>query len=114
METNRQIIKTEFFKFVGVSSSGQSSYTLNIDKPCEVIFFCNREDGFAGAPNRTATINNSYILNAYNTPALTRLYPFELRLRCNLNEIDKTVYTIKITQPLTVNVICRFYENTNR
>ena len=106
----RQNIKTEFFKFIGTSPSGRSQFTLNIDKPCELIFFCNREDGFTGAPNRIAIINNAYILNAYNTPAGTRLYPYELRLRCNLNEIDATVYTLQIDQSLTVNVIARYYE----
>jgi hypothetical protein len=106
----KQLTKQEFFKF-GVPSGGERTFTLNIDKPCEVYFFCNSETGVPAGSNRTATINNSFILNGYNTPVATRLYPYELRLRCNLNEVDNTIYTIKITQPLTVTVICRYYED---
>jgi hypothetical protein len=107
----RQLIKTEFFKYVGNSPIGISSYTLNIDKPYEVIFLCNDESGLPSIPNTTAVINNSYILNAFNIPNIDRLYPYELRLRCNLNEIDKTIYTLKISFGLTVTVICRYYED---
>lgn len=111
MNGKKQATKVEFYKFTGNNPTGISTFTLNIDKPCEVYFFCNREDGFVAGPNRTAIINNSFILNGYNTPSATRLYPYDLRLRCNLNEYDATVYTLNISQPLTVTVQCRYYED---
>jgi hypothetical protein len=106
----RQGIKTEFYTFTGNNPAGPSQFNLVIDKPCEIIFFANRI-GAIGGPTRIVNINNNYLLNAFNCPEATRLYPYELRLRCNLGEVDTTIYQITVDLSITCTVIARFYEN---
>jgi len=94
MAEKNKIVRYEFFNFQ--STGGVFSQTLNIDKPASVKFIYTGQGGI----NDFAFINNNYVLQTLNLfTSGNSQYPYELDLSNNINEFDKTIYTIRLSGP---------------
>lgn len=90
----RQKIKYEFFTYE-TGPTGNFTTTLVLNNPASVKFVLT---GTGGSTGDFCIINNAYNLQPIfiPTPGPSRIYPSELVLNNNLNEIDTTVYTIRV------------------
>jgi hypothetical protein len=99
MEKNKNI-RYEFYSYEA-GPTGTFNTTLVFENPASLKFVLVGNGGLADQ----AIINNVYRLDPLNN-FVTGLAknPYELILNNNINEIDKTVYTIRINNP-TINTI---------
>jgi len=95
-----QNIRYEFYSYEA-GPTGTFNTTLVFENPASLKFVLCGNGGLGDE----AIINNIYRLNALNTfISGVAKNPYELVLNNNLNEVDKTVYTIRINNP-TINTI---------
>jgi len=85
-----------------------TSINLVLDNPAEIQFSLTGNN----LNNSVAYINNDIILQTYReTVNGTAQYPFSVFLKNNLDELDTTVYQIKLTNYARLQVICKYYVN---
>jgi len=94
MKITRQNVRYEFFSFE-TGPTGLFNTTLVLNNPASVKFVLT---GTGGAPDY-CVINNLYNLQPIGSAIIPPVYPFELILNNNINEIDTTVYTVRILSP---------------
>jgi hypothetical protein len=86
-------IRYEFLEFSPNFVTGRFNTTLVLDNPASVKFLYVGN----GGANDTIVINNVYTLEPLRNFLLnTSNNPYELILNNNINEIDKTIYSITI------------------
>jgi hypothetical protein len=104
-----QKVRYEFYSYE-TGPTGLFNTTLVLDNPASIKFV------LTGTGNTTAdfcVINNLYNLQPINliVPGPPRIYPSELILNNNFNEIDKTNYTIRIlcnTNTIQLKIVVKY------
>lgn len=110
MSIKRKEVRYEFFKYQ-TGPTGLSTVTLVLDNPASIRFIATG----GGTPFDKVTINNAFNLVPIGyTFVGNPNYPYELILDNNSNEVDKTIYTIRIESPantIDLNVIVKYLVN---
>lgn len=104
-----QKVRYEFYNFQ-TGPTGVSQITLVLENPSSIKFVCTGN----GGANDLVTINNAYQLQPIGIVAtgIGVLYPYELILNNNLNEIDVTTYSLRIISPantINVKVVAKYF-----
>jgi hypothetical protein len=107
MIKEKQKVRYEFYNFQ-TGPTGISQQTLVLENPASIKFVCTGTGGGADQ----VIINNTYILCPINV-FMTGVpqFPFELILNNNINEIDVTNYSIRITSPansINLKVVAKY------
>jgi hypothetical protein len=110
MEKTKKAIRYEFLEFSPNFVTGRFSQTLVLNNPASVKFVYVGNGGV----NDRIVINNVYTLEPLRNFLLnTSINPYELILNNNIDEIDKTIYSIQIfgtTAGCMLKVIVKYYD----
>jgi|LakMenE01Jun11ns_1017448.scaffolds.fasta_scaffold9922629_2 hypothetical protein len=106
----RQKVRYEFYSYE-TSVSGNFNVTLTLNNPASVKFILT---GIGTLTSDFCTINNLYNLQPIFlvTPGPPRIFPSELILQNQINEIDVTDYQIRIqnaTNTVVLKVVVKYY-----
>jgi hypothetical protein len=106
----RQKVRYEFYSYE-TGPTGTFNVTLTLDKPASVRFILT---GRGLLQSDFCTINNLYNLQPIflTTPGPDRIFPSELILQNQINEIDVTDYQIRIqnaTNTVTLKIVAKYY-----
>lgn len=106
----KQKVRYEFYSYE-TGPTGTFNVTLTIEKPASIRFILT---GTALLASDFCTINNLYNLQPINinVPGPPRIFPSELILQNQINEIDITDYQIRIqnaTNTVTLKVVAKYY-----
>ena len=98
MEKKTTNVRYEFISYE-TGTTGNFQTTLVLNKPASIRFILT---GTGGSTGDFCIINNSYNLQPIfiPSPGPSRIYPSELILDNNINEIDNTIYSIRIVSAL--------------
>jgi len=100
-----QKVRYEFFTYSGQVGVIATQINVKIENPASVKFI------FEGAAGSFAVINKTFLLSpVIDTNNGTAVYPSELILNNNLNEIDTTIYQLLIGQGQII-LVCKYYIN---
>lgn len=102
----KQKVRYEFYNFENSAIGNVAQFNLKLEDPASVKFeFVSFLPG-----TQIATINKIYNLDSIlNTNNGTAVFPSQLILENNSDEIDSTIYSIVIFSPGTVYVTCKYY-----
>lgn len=110
MSIKKNKVHFEFFKFTCFGSGTTYQNTLVLNSPASVEFILTGT--LAGVGN--ALINNIYSLDTFASVVNgTAIYPSNLKLQTNLNELDDTTYKIFLSGQCDLTVIAKYY-NENK
>lgn len=102
--TDKRKVRYEFFTYSGVAGVFFTQINLKIENPASVKFIN------IGPPATVVIINNIHILACCRDfVGGTSLAPYELELTNNVNEIDATIYSLKISGAGVCQVVCKYY-----
>lgn len=103
MEQKRQKVRYECYTYN--APNGLTTHFLKLNNPAEVKFI-----GVDSNIGNRITINNSFVIQSLvDVLNGTAVYPSELILNNNENEIDVTQYTLLLQQNSEVFVVCKYY-----
>jgi len=109
MNIKRQNVRYEFISYE-TGPTGLFNTTLVLENPASIKFVLT---GTGGATD-FCVINNLYNLQPIGSAVIPPRLPYELILNNNFNEIDKTIYTIRINSALNsiqLKIIIKYYIN---
>ena len=102
----RQKVRYEFYNYQ--STGLPLSTTLVLNGPASVKFICTDNNPL----NAKTIINNTFVLQAVTDFTTgNALYPYELLLDNNENEIDVTNYQINLQPNSELQVVAKYYVN---
>jgi hypothetical protein len=102
----RQKVKFEMFTYTGTSTIpfGITTYNLVFEKPAEITFFNY------GTTSLAAILNNNIGLSPFvDVLAGTAPTDYKITFSTNVNEEDTTRYVLRMATGTTVQVLVKFY-----
>jgi hypothetical protein len=110
----RNEIVTEFYKYINKNSGSRKQMTLTYENPCYISFFVTSALGYGNQAQ--AVINNTINLIWNQSAGLPKQELFQnyIVFECPPNSIDKTIYSLDISDNTQVLVVVKYYKLVTR
>jgi hypothetical protein len=106
----RNEIVTEFYKYINKGTGQRRQMTLTYENPCYISFFCTSALGYGNQAQ--VVINNVYNLIWNQSAGLPKQELFQnyIEFKAPPNSIDKTIYSLDISDNTQVLVVVKYYK----